>query len=432
MGCDEPVAEVPKAMDTKLVGRITDPQVISNKRKDTPEVGYDRCLYNTAEIVLVCAYISEVTRLLLESLEQIGVRNSPLIPSRSRAGSAVRLLPGWPCGLLEEITVAIGPHRVPPSLPPEASSGPQPQSRLAPHPGPHSPDFGAGTGEGKDSSGVSGHRSSTSPLSLPGPPEDLQLCDCLLGWELWPAAWRLAAFIASDSGAKLMRHAEAVVELGAGLGLPGIIAAKVGAKNVTLTDLPQALPLLAANVELNAVDGACRTAVLDWSQLAVMGGSCAVTETHGAVVPEPELRSRKISIGQPCRQQAIRPSEGGEPGGGRRATEHVGAYDVVLAADVVYVCSLVPLLADTIAAVCCGDGAVALVGHTIRKSVWLDRATGKVCTDASDEPWEAFVKRMTELHGFSCERIRDEATTSDEGVRAVMPPDTFIYAFTRH
>jgi len=42
-----------------------------------------------------------------------------------------------------------------------------------------------------------------------------------------------------------------VVELGAGPGLPGVVAAKLGASRVTLTDLPSELELLRTNASLN-------------------------------------------------------------------------------------------------------------------------------------------------------------------------------------
>ena len=54
----------------------------------------------------------------------------------------------------------------------------------------------------------------------------------------------------------LCEHAESVrgrdvVELGAGPGLPGLVAAKLGASRVTLTDLPSELELLRTNASLN-------------------------------------------------------------------------------------------------------------------------------------------------------------------------------------
>ena len=64
----------------------------------------------------------------------------------------------------------------------------------------------------------------------------------------WDAAFPMAQF--------LCEHAESVrgrdvVELGAGPGLPGLVAAKLGASRVTLTDLPSELELLRTNVSLN-------------------------------------------------------------------------------------------------------------------------------------------------------------------------------------
>ncbi|GIL55067.1 hypothetical protein Vafri_10583 [Volvox africanus] len=288
-----------------------------------------------------------------------------------------------------------------------------------------------------------------SPSALQIDTKALQFSDCILGWELWPAAWCLARYLLSDPGAELLHRAAAVVELGAGLGLPGIIAAKVGARSVTLTDLPQALPLLAANVELNNVANICQTAVLDWAQMA--SATCCSSATVGSLNPVTTAASSAflgtnpstctiVERGQRQQREVVAPINGRSSGPFAPSTvsaergfgnvEHAGVYDVVLAADVVYLSSLVPLLADTIATVCCSDNAVVLVGHTVRKSIWLNRATGEVATDATDEPWEAFVQRMTQLHGFSYE-VRDSPATLVEAADVTMPPSTFVCVFTR-
>ena len=61
-----------------------------------------------------------------------------------------------------------------------------------------------------------------------------------------------------------------VLELGSGTGLVGIAAACVWAAHVTLTDLPDIVPNLARNVDMNAAlierhGGEARTEVLDWA-----------------------------------------------------------------------------------------------------------------------------------------------------------------------
>eukprot|EP01063_Lacrimia_lanifica_P035888 TRINITY_DN6964_c0_g1_i1.p3 TRINITY_DN6964_c0_g1~~TRINITY_DN6964_c0_g1_i1.p3 ORF type:complete len:217 (+),score=84.63 TRINITY_DN6964_c0_g1_i1:2173-2823(+) len=64
------------------------------------------------------------------------------------------------------------------------------------------------------------------------------------------------------------------VEIGAGTGLVGIAAAKVGAKRVVLTDLPTELPLLRENVELNGMGESMEVQVCSWGDdehLAALG-----------------------------------------------------------------------------------------------------------------------------------------------------------------
>jgi len=80
---------------------------------------------------------------------------------------------------------------------------------------------------------------------------------------LWPACHAFCAHLCAHP--ELVRG-KRVVELGAGTGLPGILAAALGATEVLLTDLGGTLPLLRRNVERNAslVDGRARTAELYW------------------------------------------------------------------------------------------------------------------------------------------------------------------------
>lgn len=70
------------------------------------------------------------------------------------------------------------------------------------------------------------------------------------GGALWDASVVLAHHI--HSLAHALRGAR-VVELGAGTGLPGLAAARLGA-HVVLTDRARALPLLRRNAECNALD----------------------------------------------------------------------------------------------------------------------------------------------------------------------------------
>ncbi|PNW86065.1 hypothetical protein CHLRE_03g210401v5 [Chlamydomonas reinhardtii] len=112
----------------------------------------------------------------------------------------------------------------------------------------------------------------------------------------------------------LERHAEALVlgrrllDLSAGCGLPGLTAAALGAGCVVATDLPPNLPLLLRNAERNGVAKVVRVAEHWW------GGDVAPLE--------------------------------GLAGG--------GAFDLVLACDVMYVEEAIPALVSSLAALCGG------------------------------------------------------------------------------
>ena len=69
------------------------------------------------------------------------------------------------------------------------------------------------------------------------------------GGIVWESAFCLAQLLQRDGGKRV--RGKRVVELGAGAGLLGMSAAKLGAENVLLTDHPSALPLLRRNVARN-------------------------------------------------------------------------------------------------------------------------------------------------------------------------------------
>lgn len=84
---------------------------------------------------------------------------------------------------------------------------------------------------------------------------------------LWPSAIGLSKFI--DEQPALVKG-KAVIEIGCGLGLPGIVAAMNGA-NVTMTDyLQEALDFAGSNWQRN-VDGAFRGQLLDWRDASAVG-----------------------------------------------------------------------------------------------------------------------------------------------------------------
>jgi hypothetical protein len=70
-----------------------------------------------------------------------------------------------------------------------------------------------------------------------------------LSFQLWPAAAAMCRYLERSYGGEGLRGVR-VLELGAGTGMAGVMAARLGAR-VTVTDLPHVLQNLQRNVELN-------------------------------------------------------------------------------------------------------------------------------------------------------------------------------------
>ncbi len=88
--------------------------------------------------------------------------------------------------------------------------------------------------------------------------------------ELWHSAIGLAAFIADQP--ELVKG-RSVHELGCGLGLPGIVAGSLGAKEVEFSDLlPEPLEQVISNWKLN-LQGTPKVSLLDFSTTPVPEGS---------------------------------------------------------------------------------------------------------------------------------------------------------------
>ncbi len=83
--------------------------------------------------------------------------------------------------------------------------------------------------------------------------------------KLWPAALVLAGLAAGLAPPKGADPDEPILELGAGLGLPGLAAAAQG-RRVILSDLdPDALEFARAAVELNHLEDRVEVRALDWT-----------------------------------------------------------------------------------------------------------------------------------------------------------------------
>uniref|UniRef100_A0A8C6PGB7 EEF1A lysine methyltransferase 3 n=1 Tax=Nothobranchius furzeri TaxID=105023 RepID=A0A8C6PGB7_NOTFU len=133
---------------------------------------------------------------------------------------------------------------------------------------------------------------------------------------VWEAALHLCRYLEEQS---VELRGKRVIELGAGTGVVGILAARRGA-DVTLTDLPVALLQLQANVSAN-----------------------------------------KPPDGWPSTPPTILPLSWGQ--------DHLNFpsdWDLVLCADIVYLPETYPLLVETLAHLC-KNGAVVLLSSKMRK-----------------------------------------------------------------
>mmetsp|Transcript_11953 Transcript_11953/g.26414 ORF Transcript_11953/g.26414 Transcript_11953/m.26414 type:complete len:270 (-) Transcript_11953:211-1020(-) len=82
---------------------------------------------------------------------------------------------------------------------------------------------------------------------------------------VWPCSPLFARFLCDPKNRGLF-EGKTVLELGAGNGLPGIVAGMLGAKSVVITDVNDALPLIRKNVEVNEVQGNVTVAELFWGR----------------------------------------------------------------------------------------------------------------------------------------------------------------------
>jgi hypothetical protein len=83
------------------------------------------------------------------------------------------------------------------------------------------------------------------------------------GIAVWDAAVFLAKYLESK---KEIVENRVVLELGSGLGLVGLSAARCGAKRMYLTDLPYILPTTQYNIENNKLTDVARVVPLDWNR----------------------------------------------------------------------------------------------------------------------------------------------------------------------
>jgi predicted nicotinamide N-methyase len=146
----------------------------------------------------------------------------------------------------------------------------------------------------------------------------------LLGLDIWPAAIELCNYLSDNP---TLVAGKTVLELGAGVGLPGLLAAKLGASKVVLTDYePQVVAHTAHNTSLcNILSSLCTGLCLDWTKLDQL------------------------------------------------PAEHAAAYQLILAADVLYIADIMPGFVAAMDALLTVDApGVVIIGHQTRRALVLD------------------------------------------------------------
>ena len=97
------------------------------------------------------------------------------------------------------------------------------------------------------------------------------------GHHVWNAAHSVSAYLQNPSNAARLIHSKSVLELGAGAGIPGIVASILGAAAVVITDYPDAD--LVENIQWN-IDNSAVLTPTQRSAIAVEGHAFgASTET---------------------------------------------------------------------------------------------------------------------------------------------------------
>lgn len=185
--------------------------------------------------------------------------------------------------------------------------------------------------------------------------------DDMLGLEIWPASRLLCEYLVDQR--EMVRQCVQILELGAGLGLPSLLAAKLGAPNVLATDYePLVLDCFRKSVAANRLETPCSSSLLNWYE----------------EVPFPL-----------CHQ-----------------------FDLVLGTDILYLTRQVMPLATTLPDVLSVDPpGVALLGHQCRKAVYFDKKRQQVVEEEEDLPLNSFKEIMAE-QGFHLREVARQERTA--------------------
>lgn len=185
------------------------------------------------------------------------------------------------------------------------------------------------------------------------------------GYGVWTSALLLCKWLCSPAGLARSRVRErAVLELGAGCGAVGLVAAKLGAPSVVLSDnQPEVLRTLRAALALNGVEsGRARVACVDWAVEA--GDDAHVPELDPIVPRQAEPAGAQGATSDGCTGGGGGGMEGSEGERDEAAEEGLGAgerFDLILGSDVVYEPSHPRLIAAIVARRLAARGLLVLV-----------------------------------------------------------------------
>ena len=188
---------------------------------------------------------------------------------------------------------------------------------------------------------------------------------------LWPTSLVLSTFLCEHPE---LIAGKRVIELGSGSGAVGLVCAALGAASVTVTDMPDALELMARNVELNARPGG------------------------------PEVRAAPCTWGDAQHLAALLAANG-------------GGFDVVLCCEVVYQQSkeVLHALAQTQLALALPSAKI-LLGYEFRHGLFEDLAYFDAATELFGE---------SEAHALDGAAAADLMVHEDDGVE-----DRFLYIYS--
>ncbi len=131
------------------------------------------------------------------------------------------------------------------------------------------------------------------PMPHPLPPIILLECHGVMGvgGRMWDAGIVLLRYLCEAKHAHIIQG-HRVVELGAGTGIVGLAAARLGAASVVLTDLTDVCPLLTQNVALCGAQAVCTVEPLLWGAPLSPALACTAADVDvilaADVVYEPE------------------------------------------------------------------------------------------------------------------------------------------------